>query len=245
MLIPDTGSEINLFCLPFAGGNKYSYRLYNEQAPPFLKLIPLELPGRGARIREPLLTQVDAMVDDMFAQMKPHLHKPYAIYGHSMGAMLTYLITRRIVEEKLYNKPLHLFLTGCSGPSARDINQKRHLLPKNEFIAKLKEYGGSPDEILYDEGLMNFFEPILRADFKGIENYVYQEVAPMDIPMTVIIGTDEPVTTESAEAWKLETSETFELHQFSGKHFFIFEHAGKIMRMITQELQKKTLQYKY
>lgn len=239
-----TGSEMNLFCLPFAGGNKYSYRLYKELAPTFLNLIPLELPGRGARIREPLLTQLDAMVNDLFAQMKPHLDRPYAIYGHSMGAMLTYLITRRIVETNVYAPPVHLFLTGCSGPSARDINQKRHLLPKDQFIAKLKEYGGSPDEILYNEGLMDFFEPILRADFQGIENYVYQEAKPMDIPMTVIIGTDEPVTVETAEAWRVETSDTFELHQFPGKHFFIFEHAEKIMQMVHHTLQPQLMSYK-
>ncbi len=79
-------NKMNMICLPFAGGNVYSYQGYEKLAPASLNVIPLELPGRGARIREKLLKNLDEMVDDVFKQAKPYLNqKPYMIYGHSMG----------------------------------------------------------------------------------------------------------------------------------------------------------------
>ncbi len=234
-------NEINLFCLPFAGGSKYSYHSYKELAPPLLNLIPLELPGRGMRIRQALLTDIHLMVDDLFAQMQPHLNKPYAIYGHSMGTFLGYLLTKRIVEANVYNKPLHLFFTGCRAPSVASRESKRHVMPKAQFIEKLKEYGGSPDEILNDKDLTDFFEPIIRADFRGIENYTYQETEPFDIPITVMIGLDEPVTHEDASAWQKETSLPVEVHQFPGKHFFIFQNQAKIINIIANNIEQLTI----
>lgn len=231
-------NEINLFCLPFAGGSRYSYHSYKELSPPFLNFIPLELPGRGTRIRQALLTDINLMVDDLFSQMQPLLDKPYAIYGHSMGTFLGYLIAKRIVDTNLYNKPLHLFFTGCRAPSVASRDTKRHLMPKAQFIEKLKEYGGSPDEILNDKDLTDFFEPIIRADFRGIENYIYQETEPFDIPITVMIGLDEPVTREDAEAWQKETSVPIEVHQFPGKHFFIFENQENIVKIMARSLQQ-------
>src|SRR5687768_2395386 len=103
---------INVYCLPFAGGNRYSYQGYVKVAPPFLNIIPIELPGRGSRIKENLVPDLDLMVDDVYAQIKGDLDQPYAIYGHSMGGLLTYLLTKKI-RENGHPAPLHLFLTGC------------------------------------------------------------------------------------------------------------------------------------
>jgi surfactin synthase thioesterase subunit len=162
---------------------------------------------------------------------------PYAIYGHSMGTLLGYLVTQRIVQSGK-NPPLHLFMTGCRAPSA-NRDEKRHLLPKDQFIAKLREYGGTLDDILNDADLMNFFEPVLRADFECIENYVHSSATPLDIPITVIIGSEEPTTPSDAQLWQKETTQPLAFHQFPGKHFFIFNHQESIIRLIVRDLQKK------
>lgn len=228
--------KINLFLFPFAGGSIYSYAKYRDYAPAHIKLIPLELPGRGRRITQPLLTSATAMVDDLFGQVKPLLHEPYAFYGHSMGTLLSYLVTRRILREGL-TPPLHLFMTGRFGPSAEDPDPPNHSLPKDEFRKKLKEMGGSPDEVLADESLMDFFEPCLRADFQAIEEYVYEPAEPFDIPILAIIGKDERITQEQAMTWQLETTRPIDIRWFNGPHFFIFNYAPEIMRLITQKLQ--------
>src|SRR5690606_40893251 len=97
---------------------------------------------------------------------------PYAIYGHSLGSLLTYLVTIRIIREGL-NKPVHLFVSGRGGPSIPRKEPPTSELPRPAFINKLRELGGFPDDLLNDEDVMNFFEPILRSDFRGVETYQY------------------------------------------------------------------------
>ena len=111
-------ASINLFCLPFAGGNKYSYQKYIEKAPSFLNIIPIEYPGRGARMKEPLISEAELLVDDLYHLIKKAADQgDYAIYGHSMGGLIGYLVARKLIENN-HRPPLHLFITGTSGPTS-------------------------------------------------------------------------------------------------------------------------------
>src|SRR5206468_3788359 len=113
--------------LPYAGGSQYSYSGFTGAAKRNgINIIPIEVPGRGSRINEPLLVNISDMVNDIFDQVKDHLKAPYGIYGHSMGTILGYLLTRKIVNENL-NKPCHLFFSGSGGPSVKDQQVLRHL----------------------------------------------------------------------------------------------------------------------
>jgi surfactin synthase thioesterase subunit len=232
--------KISLFCLPFAGGSKYSYKGFEKFTPNFIKLHPLELAGRGSRFNENLRTDIHEIVDDLFSQVHKILHQPYAIYGHSMGTLLGYLLVKRIIKENL-NTPLHLFFTGGIGPSIRDNEEPRYLLPKQEFIEKIKELGGLPNEVIGDEVLLDFFEPILRADMQAIETYQFVETQPFDIPMTVVIGINEKATYQEALAWKKETIAPVEVRQLPGNHFFIFEYEREIVKIIANKLNLKIL----
>lgn len=234
-------NRINLYCLPFAGGSKYSYKDYVSAAPDFINVVPIELPGRGSRYKEPLLTDAAGMVDDVYGQIKDMLGTPYAIYGHSMGAVLGYLLARRILEEGM-NPPEHLFLTGCRGPSVQRKDPLRHLLSKEEFIQELKNLGGCPDEILNDDDLMNFFEPILRADFQAVETLDYRPQEPIHIPINVMTGISERTTYQEAMEWQKETTAKVEGHRFPGKHFFIFNYPKEILEIIARKLTLKILQ---
>ena len=228
--------KIHLICFPFAGGSVYSYARYQGFPQRNIKLTTFELPGRGRRIDQPFLPEIHAMADDLYKQVMPIINEPYAFYGHSMGALIAYLITKRIIREGL-PQPLYLFVSGRFGPSAEDPEPPTHDLPPDEFRKKLREIGGSPDELLDDDTLMNFFDPILRSDFRAIEQYVYEETTPFDIPIITMAGKDEKITEEQAMAWQKETTRPIELHWFEGKHFFILDHAGEIMRIIGQKLR--------
>ena len=233
---PSQRQRINLICLPFSGASIYSYRDIATQIADFINIMPVELPGRGKRISEPLLSDIYNMTDDIFHQIKTHLNVPYAIYGHSLGTLLGFLLVKRILNEDL-PQPLHLFFSGRGGPSVQDKDKHIHALPKKEFIKKLHEYEGSPQEILNDEGIMEFFEPVLRADFKAITTYVYKKDIPFDIPITVMIGTNEDTTYEEAMKWQDETSKKISVRQFPGGHFFIYQHTREISRIFSSTLQ--------
>ena len=230
-------NKTNLFCLPFAGGNKYSYRLLSDNAPAFLNLITLEYPGRGTRVKEQLINNIDPLVNDLYLQVKDKLDiKKYAIYGHSMGGLIAYLLTLKIIKNN-HNPPEHLFITGTTGPSAISrLEKQRYLLPKNEFINEIKELGGMPDEILQSKELLDYVEPILRSDFETVETYKYQEHAPLDVPFTVITGTHEDMTTEDISLWQKETSLPVDFKTLPGKHFFILQHTDHILKVIAKKL---------
>ena len=228
--------KINLICFPFAGGSAYSYAAFQKFTPNNIRLITVEPPGRGKRIDQPLLSNINAIANDVFLQVKPMLKEPYAFYGHSMGTIVAYLITKRIASEGL-PQPMHLFVSGRMGPSAKDNEPPIYHLPPDEFRKELKAIGGIPDEFLADDNLMNFFEPILRADFRSNELYEYETITtPFDVPVTVMIGKEEKITEEEAMTWQLETTKPINLHWFSGGHFFILDHAAEIMRIVGQTL---------
>ncbi|WP_254563166.1 thioesterase II family protein [Dyadobacter diqingensis] len=229
--------KITLFCLPFGGGNKFSYRAFQKYFPPFIKVINLEYPGRGGRIGEACLKQSDLLVNDLYDCItdKIDLGK-YAIYGHSLGGLLAYLLTRKIIEQKR-NPPLYLFVTGTSGPSALSrVNSRKFLLPKIDFINEINNYGGSSVEILENADLMDYFEPILRADFQVSETYVYKKEPILDIPITVITGLGEDMEDKDIKSWQRETSLRVEFLSMPGKHFFIFEYAKDITEIIAKRL---------
>jgi surfactin synthase thioesterase subunit len=229
-------SKINLFGLPFSGGSKYSYKEFGKHVPSFINFIPLEIPGRGARASETLLTDIQAISDDVFKQVKDKLSLPYAIYGHSLGGILGYLLIRQIIKAGL-NQPLHLFVTGCGGPAGSFSDNVDYRLPTASFFQKISELGGSPNEVLQNPALMEFFEPILRADFEAVDNFKYTAGTPFNIPVSVVLGTEEQTTYEEGLIWQQETSLPVDVKQMNGGHFFIFGNEDKIMKMISDKLE--------
>ncbi len=228
--------EITLYCLPFAGGHAHSYRDFQANVTYTIKIKSLELPGHGRRIREPLLTNLEAMVDDIFHQFKNDMNgQAYGIYGHSMGTLLGYLLTQRILKAGL-PAPLHLFFSGRKAPSLPTDTPYKYLLSKEDFLNHLTELGGM-SEILAVSALIDLMEPILRADFQAIETYVYQPSPKFDIPITILQGlTDQKTSTENLLPWQQETSQPIEIKSFQGGHFFIFEQIRQLGQLFSRVL---------
>jgi len=197
----------------------------------------MELPGRGDRLLEPLLLDVNSMVDDLFIRLKDNINKPYIIYGHSMGAILSYLVVKKL-EENNFPLPLHLIITGCEGPSAKNEKQTiRSQLSNDDLIEELKTLGGIPDEVFEDISFHNFFAPILRADFKAVEDYQYLKGDPLNVPICVLFGEEEDFSLTEALLWKEESNCEVEVIQFPGDHFFIFKHQKQIMNIIQKKIK--------
>jgi surfactin synthase thioesterase subunit len=230
---PASAPRIRLISIPFAGGNTYSFRDLGAHLAPFVEVVPIELPGRGRRFSEPLLTSLMDMGNDLFAQVKNQLQEPYAFYGHSLGGRLTSLMARRVLAAGL-PLPLHIFVSGCPGPSVVK-QRRRHELPRNDFIAMLHRMD-CPPEVLENEEVMTIFEPVLRADFEANDTFDYVPEPPVDIPITVMIGRQEETTREEALAWQAETTQELDLVEFPGGHFFIFDHLPQVGEILSRKL---------
>lgn len=226
---------MDLFFVPFAGGNKYSFKALEHHLPADMKITVLEPPGRGARIAEPLLYSLQEIADDMYGHMRPGIEKDYTIYGHSMGGIIAYLLALRARKEG-HRLPVHLFVSGTTGPSFREESALHHKLEKDDFIRELINLGGLPQELLSNMELFDFFEPVLRADLQAIDTYCHTPVPPLDIPVTVLLGDNEEVTPDGAGYWQRETNFPIDLITFPGNHFFLFDHPGQVAALVSEKL---------
>jgi surfactin synthase thioesterase subunit len=229
--------RITLFCLPFAGGSKHSLGFLKKVLPDNISCNFLEYPGRGTRIKEDFAENILEVVDDFYKKIAHLLDKPYALYGHSMGAKIAYLLAQRIRDERRPS-PLHLFISGTDAPSVPSKKAPKHLLPKKEFVTAVKELGGLPDEILANEEMLEYFEPILRADFRLSESYLHNVKSPLTVPLTVMVGDKEEMEDEDILEWQSETVLPIKLYKFPGNHFFIFENEKEIGKIIGEALIK-------
>jgi surfactin synthase thioesterase subunit len=222
-----------LFTLPFAGGNKFSFREYDTFLKDDFDIYPLELPGRGERFSEELITDIYLARDDLFKQIEDHLDRDYVIYGHSLGGLLAYLLTL-LIEEKNLKKPLKLVISGRANPSVRPKTIK-HTLAKDIFIDNLKKLGGMPSSFFKHPELFELFEPILRADFQVLECFDFHEKQKLNTKLSILYGDDELFSSEEAIAWSGFTEYTpFECREFKGNHFFIYNHIQSICEIIKE-----------
>jgi len=228
--------QTDLFCFPFAGGNKYSFRQLEQVCPPFLRLIPLDYPGRGTRQQDPLLTDMTGLVDYLYPEVKQSIgQRQYAFYGHSMGGPVAFFMIKKLLADGI-RPPVHLFVTSCTGPSAPPDGKKRFLMDKATFIQEIRDLDRCPEEILADDELLEYFEPILRADFQVSETFTHAVGPPLDIPITVITGTDEDMPVEEIRLWQYETSLPVDFSTMPGKHFFIFDYPFELMEIVARKL---------
>jgi surfactin synthase thioesterase subunit len=208
-----------------------------NSCPQNLTMIPLECPGRGNRLGEPFLKDMNLLVEDLYFKVKNKLDgNKYGLYGHSMGGLLSILLARKIIEQK-HKPPSHIIISGTTGPSAPSRGmKKKHLLNKKEFIDEIKKLDGLPQEILQNQDMVDFIEPILRSDFQASENYVHKEMPPLPIPITVIMGSEEDVEIEDVLLWQRESIFNVSFKELPGKHFFILEYHKEIIEIIAQQL---------
>lgn len=225
---------MKLFCIPFSGGNAYSYSGFRKYLPADLELCGLELPGRGKRIAEPLLYRVEAMTEDLLRQIDDKIDGRYAIFGHSLGALLAFTLCRTISAKGL-NLPGILFLSGQTAASLM-VPGEKYNLDDDELLQLIREMEGTPEELLADPDFLHYFLPVIKADFQSVAAYRHVPSGPaMKIPIAVLLGKQDLTSKEDASLWQLETESTFSIHQFEGGHFFIFNETEAVCRLIAEK----------
>lgn len=227
---------VRLFCLPYAGGSAQIYYDW-PKALPGVEVCPVQLPGRGRRLREAPFTQLLPLVDAIAAAIDPWLDKPYAFFGHSMGALLSLELARAL--RRRGSRPLHLFASGHRAPQLPDRGRILHKLPEAEFMEELRVLKGTPEEVLNNAELMRLLLPSLRADFALCETYRHVQEEPLDCPITAFCGLqDEHFTRSEVEAWSVHTRGGFSLHALPGDHFFLHSAGAKVLDVVAAKLAK-------
>ena len=213
---------LRLFCLPYAGGGSSIYRLWQESMPEYIQVCRIQLPGRENRINEQAIDSMEELVKTLAKQLLAYMDKPFALFGHSMGAMATYELAKYLSSNTPYS-PEHVFVSACRTPNISHDNITYHL-QGDEFIDSLRQRGGMNEVLLNNKEYMQMVEPTLRADLKLIENWHYCAIDTISCPLTVFGGVRDALVSPSIlEQWNQYTNNIFELKLFDGNHFFINE----------------------
>lgn len=235
---PAPQAALRLFCLPYAGGGAYIYRDWAEQLPSKVEVCPIQLPGRGNRLREAPLTRMTPLVQAIAKEITPLLDKPFAIFGHSMGALIGFELARVLSGEQA-KEPSHLFVSGRRAPQIPGADKKTYDLPEEEFIEELRRLNGTPQEVLDHPELMQVMTPILRADFETIQTYDYRVEPPLSCPIAAMGGIQDPdVPRQDLEAWREQTTGPFTLRMFPAGHFLINTARPMLLQAITKEFHQ-------
>jgi surfactin synthase thioesterase subunit len=237
-LLPDGTA---LFCLPHAGAGASVFHGWRDRLPG-VAVLPVQPPGRETRLRdaphhrmEPLAAELAAVILNVAEDRR------YAIYGHSLGALVAFE-TLREIRRLGGPQPAHLVVSGCVAPQcSHDDGDSVAKAPLDKLVEMLRQLGGTPERLLADPSVLDMLIPPIRADFTVKESYEYRHEPPLDVPLTVLASTDDPrAPHQLQDLWRVQTTAAFRLHTLSGGHFAVFERAPATQRYLAAALTQST-----
>jgi medium-chain acyl-[acyl-carrier-protein] hydrolase len=226
---PDGAGRRVLFCLPYAGGGVAVFRGWEERLPDVVEVCALELPGRAPRIGVPPARRMEALVDALMEQIEPLLAMQFALFGHSMGALVAFELARAI-RARGFVEPVALFVSAHRAPHLEGERAALSRLSDVDLRAELRRLGGTPPELLQSPAFMELLLPTIRADFEVCETYVYVERPPLECPIVAFGGSeDAQVGEDELQGWSEMTTGCFRLVMLRGGHFFINENREALL----------------
>jgi medium-chain acyl-[acyl-carrier-protein] hydrolase len=161
---------------------------------------------------------------------------PFAFFGHSMGGLIGFELAHELRRQHRL-VPLHLFVAGHRAPQLPDRAPRLHHLPEAELLSQLRRLNGTPEAVLQDADLMQFFLPVLRADFAVCETYSYSVRPPLPCPISVFGGLQDPrVRYDELAGWREQTRSAFRQRMLPGDHFFLHSAQEMLLQALTQDL---------
>ncbi len=233
---PRPRARLRLLCFPYAGGSALAYRHWVASMPEEIDVLPVQLPGRDRRLREAAYTRVEPLVEAAVHGLTPHLDRPFAVFGHSLGSLVGYEVVQRLRRDRGL-EPVHLLVSARRAPQLPPDPDDDYKLPDAELIERLREINGTPAEVLEHPELMELMLPLLRADFEL--NDTYQPIAhpPLECPVTAYGGLEDVETSkDQLEVWSEVTAGPFQLRMFPGDHFYLNQHRSRLIQAVAEDL---------
>ena len=234
---PNPRARLRLFCFPYAGTGASVFRTWPDGLPADVEVCPVQFPGRGTRPTETLFTQLPPLVQALAQALVPLLDRPFAFFGHSLGALVGFELARQLRRQSGV-QPVRLFVSADRAPQNPHRDRPIHVLPDGEFLAELRRLNGIPEKVFEEAELMQILLPVLRADLAVYETYVYSIEPPLTCPISTFGGLqDHRVSRGDLEAWRDQTSGSFSLRMFPGDHFFLNTAQPLLLQVLSHELR--------
>jgi surfactin synthase thioesterase subunit len=214
-------TNVRLFVFPHGGGSPAQYKYWCKMLSEKIDIYFASIPGRGTRFIEEPLQDIAHVVSHMNKEIKPLLGKYNVFFGHSLGALISYKLAKSLSDDGL-EAPDELIISAKNAPHVINTNPLISNLDDNSFLNSLREYGGTPLEIIDNEELMELQLPMLRADFHMSENYIYRRSLPLPCKIHVFGAKNDPFTTEQGlKEWAQHSSyDEQKMQLFEGDHFY-------------------------
>ena len=233
---PNPRARLRLFCIAHAGGGASSFRGWADALPAEVEVCPVQLPGRENRVAEPPFDRLEPLVAALCGAVRPYLDLPWALFGHSNGALIGFELARALRAQGLPGIQ-HLFASGRRAPDVPSGTPDSRHLPADEFLAGLADLGGISRELLQHREMVELLLPMLRADVSLYETYEFREQPPLDCPITAYGGTEDArVSREALEAWGRHATGPFRVRIFPGGHFFHQTERTAFLRTLSADL---------
>jgi len=231
-----TDAVVRLFCLPHAGAGASRYFRWASYLPAEIEVCPLLLPGREGRIREAPFSDLQSLVYALAKSLMPAVDRPFAFFGHSMGALVGFELARCLRRE-LDASPVHLFASGHRAPQLPDLDEPVHRLPDELLVERVRQMDAAADELFERHDLGTLILPALRADFTLCATYAYYQDAPLSCPISVFGGRADPrVAPGDLAAWSEQTTGELVVRLFAGGHLFVNDCELAVMEAIVADL---------
>lgn len=203
--------------------------------PAWLELVPVELPGRGARMGEGLHEDMATLVAQLAREIRPGLPQAYAFFGHSLGALLAFELARTLAADAV-PAPRLLCASGAEAPTMRDVSVYAGLRSDDDVLAYVRSLNGMDADVLANQELLALMLPVIRADLRLCASYRAAPLPPLACPLTVFGGWHDHVTSQQLHGWRRETRGDFSAHMFEGDHFFIHSAQAEVVDRLSQLL---------
>jgi surfactin synthase thioesterase subunit/glycosyltransferase involved in cell wall biosynthesis len=224
-----------LFCFPYAGGGAAAFAGWRL---PGAAVCPVRLPGRESRAAEAPFERMGALVEALAAAIEPYLERPFAFFGHSMGADVAFELARFLRKRGL-PQPKLLVASGARAPQFRLHHTPPPDPSEEQFLAELRRLGGIPAEALEDPAVLRAILPSLTADAALYRRYVYAEDAPLSLPLRAYGGDADPnILPEHLQAWEKQTTARFRVRLFAGGHFFLHQSRAEVLAALAADLEE-------
>ncbi|MEU0580155.1 alpha/beta fold hydrolase [Streptomyces griseoincarnatus] len=231
---PAPDAPVRLVCLPHAGGSASFYFPAARALSPRVEVLAVQYPGRQDRRREPAVTDLEELAERIVTALQPWTDTPYALFGHSMGAVVAFEAARRL--QAAGRGPARLFVSGRRAPSLDDAETWQPRTDE-EVVAEIRRLDGTGDALLDDEETLRMILPALRADYDAVRRYRYRPGPPLDCPVTAFTGDHDPkAEVAQVRAWHTHTASGFDLNVLPGGHFFLVDQQQQVLRTVEEHL---------
>lgn len=225
-----------LVCFPHAGGSAAAFNGWRRAAPGGLNIARVQLPGREDLAAFPLQTEVSGLVPRLADELEAIGSSRFAFYGHSMGAIVAYELTRELRRRNTV-LPSALFVSGRRAPHLPLSHPPLYTMTDEQLLAQMVDMGAPASAVFTAPHWRAAYFPIVRCDLAVSDAYRYVQEEPLSCPVYVFHGVDDPlVCIEEAAAWRIHTQSEFQITPLPGRHFFNSTAQQQILMSISEEL---------